>query len=215
MLKTTKSEIKQLAYKIPNFLKITSILSDHEIINSISHSNNIELCASLYCYKTFASLEVAMNISAKELLNEKLGKFYSELTLKQVHIFTEIINNQKLNSICMDECVRYIYTKNSSSESAWDSRCRFFINAIANQIIYITSLTHWKNNSKYYLSLFSKYNKLEALLNELDRLGLTIPLLKEYINHLPSSTREMTEVQHGYVSMNFEGLEGRWVSKKL
>jgi hypothetical protein len=215
MSKITKSEIKTLAYKIPNFLKITSILSDEGIINPIPHSKNIELCASLYCYKTFASLEVTKNISAKELLNEKLGKFYSELTLNQVHIFTEIINNQKLNSICMDECVRYIYTKNSSSESAWDSRCRFFINAIANQIIYITSLTHWKNNSKYYLSLFSKYNKLEALLNELDRLGLTIPLLKEYINHLPSSTREMAEVQHGYVSMNFEGLEGRWVSKKL
>lgn len=215
MLKTTKSEIKKLAYKIPNFLKITSILSDGEIINSISHSKNIELCASLYCYKTFASLEVAKNISTKELINEKLSKFYSELTLKQVHIFNEIINNQKLKAICIDECLMYIYTNNSSSESAWDSRCRFFINAIANQIIHITSLTHWNNNSKYYLSLFSKYNKLEALLNELDRLGLTIPLLKEYINHLPSSTREMAEVQHGYVSMNFEELEGRWVSKKL
>lgn len=215
MSKITKSEIKTLAYKIPNFLKITSILSDEGIINPIPHSKNIELCASLYCYKTFASLEVTKNISAKELLNEKLGKFYSELTLNQVHIFTEIINNQKLNSICMDECVRYIYTKNSSSESAWDSRCRFFINAIANQIIYITSLTHWKNNSKYYLSLFSKYNKLEALLNELDRLGLTIPLFKEYINHIPSSTTEMAEVQHGYVSMKFEELEGRWVSMKL
>lgn len=205
MIETTKSEIKQLAYKIPSILKITSILSDGSIIKSVPHSQNIELCSSLYGYKTFASLtDINANYS-KSLFHEKLNKFYGSLAPEQLNIFTEILHNQKMASVSGVENKKHV--SSDSCGEMWGDRYLVFQNALADQIIHISSLDHWLKNTKTYLQIFLNYRKLKAFLMELELLGLIRPLMRKYMDSLPSSTFEPAELQHGYIAMHKDELK--------